>query len=193
MNFNKTFDTDYIYCGNLDLPWDQIETDLKSVATDQTRNMPVVDDESLRGTPLFDIQNKYKQYGYNQYNTKLWKTTTAGEKITFSWEKDICEQLPLDKALATVTRQDPGNVLPWHMDRYFYLKNANPTDTRPVWRFLLFLSDWQIGHMIQVKDSVYYGWKRGDVIVWQPDSYHLSANVGLETKWTCNITGFLTV
>ncbi len=40
------------------------------------------DDETLRGTPLFDIQNKYKEYGYTQHNTKIWKTTTAGEKIT---------------------------------------------------------------------------------------------------------------
>jgi hypothetical protein len=193
MKFTKQFNTDYLYCGRLDLPWQQIDKDLESVATDQSRNLPVVDDETLRGTPLFDIQNKYKEYGYTQHNTKIWKTTTAGEKITFAWEKDICDQLPLDHALPTVTRQDAGQILPWHVDRFFYLKNRFPEDNRPVWRFLLFLSDWQIGHIIQVKDTVYCNWQQGDVIVWQPDSYHLSANVGLSTKWTCNITGFLKV
>ena len=193
MNFTTTFDTDYLYCGRLDLPWSLIDQDLATVVHDQSRNLPVVDDETLKGTPLYDIQNEYKKYGYSQYNTKLWKTTTGGEKINFDWEKDICHQLPLDRALATVTRQDAGQVLPWHMDRYFYLKSRFPTDTRPVWRFLLFLSDWEIGHLIQVKNTVYANWTRGDVIVWQPDSYHLSANAGLATKWTCNITGFLNV
>lgn len=192
MNFYKTFTTDYFYCGQINLPWDQVLKDLESVSADQTRNLPVVDDETLIGTKLFDIQNEYKKYGYSQHNTKIWKTTSGGDKISFLWEKDICEQLPLDHALATVTRQDVGNILPWHKDRYFYLKNRFPEDKRPVWRFLLFLSDWEIGHIIQVKNSIYSNWKQGDVVVWQPDSYHLSANVGLKTKWTCNITGFLT-
>jgi len=191
MNFYTNFETDLLYCGTLNLPWDQIEQDLGSVIHDQARNLPVVDDETLKGTPLYDMQNEYKKYGYSQHNTKLWKTTTGGAKISFDWEKNICEQLPLDCALATVTRQDAGQILPWHMDRYFYLKNQFPKDTRPIWRFLLFLSNWEIGHMIQVKNTVYSNWQRGDVIVWQPNSYHLSANVGLTTKWTCNITGFL--
>lgn len=193
MNFSKTFDADYFYCGNMSLPWDQIKQDLNSISTDQSRNLPVVDDESLQNTPLYDIQNEYKKYGYSQHNTKIWKTTSGGEKISFDWETLICDQLPIDRGLATVTRQDPGQILPWHVDRFFYLKNRFPKDIRPVWRFLLFLSDWEIGHIVQVKNTVYTNWKQGDVIVWQPDSYHLSANVGLSTKWTCNITGFLTI
>lgn len=191
MNFTTNFDSDILYCGRLHLSWCQIDKDLASVVDDQTRNLPVVDDQTLFGTPLYDIQNQYKKYGYSEHNTKIWKTTTNGEKINFVWEKEICRQLPLDHALATVTRQDAGQILPWHVDRYFFLKNKFPEDTRPVWRFLLFLSDWDIGHVIQVKNTVYSNWKRGDVVVWKPDSYHLSANVGLATKWTCNITGFL--
>jgi hypothetical protein len=193
MKFTKHFDTDYLYCGRLDLPWSQIEQDLTLVVNDQTRNLPVVDDQTLLGTPLYELHGEYKKYGYTQHNTKLWKTTSGGDKLDFSWEKQVADQLPLDHAIVTVTRQDVGQTLPWHMDRFFYLKKIYPQDTRAIWRFLLFLSDWQIGHIIQVKNSVYYGWKRGDVVAWQPDSYHLSANVGLATKWTCNITGFLTV
>jgi hypothetical protein len=193
MNLTKDFDTDYHYCGNLTLPWSLIEQDLDSVLHDQTRNLPVVDDPTLVGTPLYDLHGEYKKYGYTQHNTKIWKTTSGGDKITFAWEKQIAAQLPLDQTIVTVTRQDVGQVLPWHMDRFVYLRKMAPQDTRPIWRFLLFLSDWQIGHMIQVKDSIYYGWKRGDVIVWKPGVYHLSANTGLATKWTCNITGFLTL
>src|SRR6056300_1071081 len=106
MNFYKTFTTDYFYCGRINLPWDQVLKDLESMSIDQTRNLPVVDDETLIGTKLFDIQNEYKKYGYSQHNTKIWKTTSGGDKINFLWEKDICDQLPLDHALATVTRQD---------------------------------------------------------------------------------------
>jgi hypothetical protein len=62
---------------------------------------------------------------------------------------------------------------------------------RPIWRFLLFLEDWKMGHVLQVNNSMLHHWHQGDVVVWQPGTMHVSANIGLETKWTCNITGFL--
>jgi hypothetical protein len=196
INFSKTFTTDFIHCGKIDLPWDKVKKDLESVADDQTKLISIVGHNSLINEELYNLQNEYAKYGYTQHNTKLWKTTNGIEpKLTFDWEQDINNQLPLDYTIATVTRQDPGQVLPWHVDRYFFLKNQYPNDPRPIWRFLMFMEDWKIGHIVQVKNSVFTHWKQGDVITWQPgeESLHVTANIGLEKKWTCNITGFLTV
>lgn len=191
MNFNSTFKEDYILYRNIDLPWEQVDADLASIATDQTRVMSIVEKNEYVNDELRKLTSEYLKYGYTAHNTKIWKTTNGESKLTFAWEKDIIDQLPLDRATATLTRQDPGQVLPWHIDRFFFLKKQYPEDPRPIWRFLLFMEDWRMGHILQINDSVLHHWRRGDVVVFHPGTEHLSANVGLETKWTCNITGFL--
>jgi hypothetical protein len=194
MNFSKDFDSDFVLFGNIDLPWDQVAKDLASVATDTTRLHSIVQGNEYQAE-LAKLTSEYTKYGYTEHNTKIWKTTNSDTKLTFDWEQTIIDQLPLDHAVATLTRQDPGQILPWHIDRFFFLKNQYPEDTRPIWRFLMFMEDWKIGHILQVKDSILSHWKQGDVVVWPPgeDGFHVAANIGLETKWTCNITGFLTV
>jgi hypothetical protein len=192
MSFSKDFDSDFVFFGNLQLPWDLVAQDLDQVVNDTTRLNSIVKGTAYQDD-LSQLTSKYVQYGYTEHNTKIWKTTETDPKLTFDWEQDILNQLPLDLGIATVTRQDPGQILPWHEDRFFMLRRLNPDDPRPIWRFLMFLEDWKMGHILQVNNSILTHWKQGDVYVWQPGTPHVSANVGLETKWTCNITGFLTV
>lgn len=192
MSFSSNFDSDFVFFGNIELPWDQVEWDLESVAKDTTRLNPVVKGSDYQDE-LAQITSEYTKYGYTEHNTKIWKTTEKEPKLTFEWEQTILDQLPLDQGIATVTRQDAGQILPWHIDRFFMLRRLNPDDPRPIWRFLLFLRDWKMGHLLQVNDSMLTHWRQGDVYVWKPGTPHVSANVGFETKWTCNITGFLTV
>jgi hypothetical protein len=194
MNFSKTFNSDYIHCGKIDLPWDQVEQDLKSIEKDNYRSQNIASGSNDYGADgLQNILDEYRKYGYTEHNTVIWKTTARIPKLTFGWEQQIIDQLPLDHAIATVTRQDPGQILPWHEDKFFMLRRLNPEDTRPIWRFLLMMEDWKMGHLLQIKDSMLTHWKRGDVYVWHPGAMHVAANVGFEVKWTCNITGFLNV
>ena len=191
IKFDSNHPGDYQHCGRMVLPWDLIMSDLQGVAEEQTKNWSILDNETYKDSAT-SIMNEYKQYGYNPYNTRSWKTTNFDPKITFSWEHQVTKQLPLDHAIVTIHRQDPGQVLPWHFDRFFMLKRLHPQDTREIWRFLVFMEDWKLGHFLQVGDSVLHHWKQGDTVVWRPDTLHLAANVGLEKKWTCNVTGFIT-
>jgi hypothetical protein len=194
MNFCKTFESDFIHCGKIDLPWDQVDQDLKSVEKDTSRSHSIApgsndySDDALQKT-----LDTYRKYGYTEHNTILWKTTAREPKLTFDWEQTIIDQLPLDHAVAALTRQDPGQILPWHEDKFFMLRRLYPEDVRPIWRFLLMMEDWKIGHILQINNSVFSHWKRGDVVVWKPSTMHLAANAGIEVKWTCNITGFLNI
>jgi|APCry1669189440_1035222.scaffolds.fasta_scaffold26482_2 hypothetical protein len=192
MSFSKNFDSDFVFYGQINLPWDQVAQDLETVATDATRTHAIVQGNEYQAE-LAKLTSEYTRYGYTEHNTKIWKTTNSDTKLTFDWENAILEQLPLDHAVATLTRQDPGQILPWHQDRFFFLKNQYPEDPRPIWRFLMFMEDWKMGHVLQVGDTFLHHWHQGDVYVWQPGMHHVSANIGLETKWTCNITGFLTI
>lgn len=192
MNFSKTFTEDIFYCGQMDLPRNLICQQLEQYVSDATRTSSLVsENKGVLDQKLYQKQNKYAEFGYTSYNTKIWKTTNIEQKLDFEWEKIICDQLPLINAVATVTRQDPGQVLPWHQDEFFYHRKFYPDTHLEIWRFLVFLSDWKLGHFIQANDTVYHHWQFGDTIVWQPNTMHVSANVGLDTKWTCNVTGHL--
>ena len=195
MNFSKTFSEDIYYCGQMDLPRQLIDQQLQEYVDEQTRTFSLVRETmgEFCSAELYEKTNKYAEVGYTCHNTKIWKTTSSEQKLDFEWEKDVCDQLPLVNAVATVTRQDPGQVLPWHQDEFFYHKKFFASTDLEIWRFLVFLSDWKPGHFVQANDTVYHHWKFGDTIVWQPKTMHLSANVGLETKWTCNVTGHLTL
>jgi len=192
MIFTNKFTTDIHYCGRMDLDWNTIEKDLLNYVDEQSLNLSAVDHDFLKSVnpELYKKQSQCKDYGYTKHNTCIWKTTNQNPKIEFDWEADINQKLPLSHAICTVTRQDPGQVLPWHQDGFYYQKNAFPNETLPIWRYLVFLTDWKVGHYVQFGDTVYPHWQRGDTIAWHPDTWHVTANAGLETKWTANITGF---
>ncbi len=191
MNFYKEFESSYLHCGKIDLDWSQVQKDLITVEDEQSKNWSIINNDTY--TDANSINNEYVKYGYNQNNTRSWKTTNFDPPITFEWEDTVRKMFPLDNSIVTIHRQDPGQVLPWHWDRFMMLKKLFPNDTRPIWRFQVFLEDWKLGHILQIEDSVVHHWKQGDIIVWKPRTEHLAANVGIEKKWTCQVTGFLTV
>jgi hypothetical protein len=131
-----------------------------------------------------------KDYGYTSDNTRSWKTTCNKPQIHMSWEKGLIAQIPLLDKINTPTLQKPGNVMPWHQDRFYYFKQTH-ADSEFVARFLVFLKDWELGHVLQAGNSIISHWSAGDIITWHPTRMHLSANIGITNKWTNNLTGIL--
>lgn len=144
------------------------------------------------GEQMKEAYSVNKAYGYTPGNTVAWKTTCGNPKLNMSWEQRVMDQLPLIHPVSTPTLQNTGNIIPWHKDRHFYFKQTHPEDQEYVVRFLVFPQNWQTGHLLQVGNSILSHWIAGDVVLWHPDRMHLSVNVGMNDKWTCNITGILT-
>jgi len=179
----------------IDLNWEDVDYDLNLYSDDLLHMHSVVGlDDNFSKTwndDLVNITQEYKKFGYTEHNTKIWKSTNQVQRLVFKWQQRLIDQLPLDNPIVTLTRQDPGQILPWHYDRHFMLKNLYPDDKRMIARILVFMQDWKIGHVLQIHDDLLVKWKKGQAVIWHPDTYHVSANIGLETKWTCNITGFV--
>jgi hypothetical protein len=55
----------------------------------------------------------------------------------------------------------------------------------------VFLEDWKPGHYFEGNDIAKVNWKAGDVVEWQYDAPHLAANLGLEPRYTLQITGWV--
>jgi hypothetical protein len=84
-----------------------------------------------------------------------------------------------------------GTVMPMHSDLYkkyierFQLQGQEQT----VCRALVMLEDWKSGHYLEVMDVPYTSWQAGQVVEWTYDTPHMAANIGLEDRYTLQITG----
>lgn len=90
-------------------------------------------------------------------------------------------------------RMRTGTVMPIHSDLYkryielFDLQGREHT----IKRALLLLEDWKSGHYLEVNGHPYVNWRAGDVIDWLYSTPHMAANLGLEDRYTLQITGHL--
>jgi len=53
------------------------------------------------------------------------------------------------------------------------------------------LEDWKPGHYLEVNGKPYVNWQAGDTVEWAYDTPHMAANIGLEDRYTLQITGHL--
>lgn len=88
-------------------------------------------------------------------------------------------------------RMRTGTVIPNHRDlykRYIELFNLQGQE-HTISRALILLEDWKSGHYLEVVGEAIVGWSAGDVVEWTYDAPHMAANIGLEDRYTLQITG----
>lgn len=90
-------------------------------------------------------------------------------------------------------RMTSGTVMPVHEDRYvkyidlFDLKGRE----QQIRRALVLLEDWRPGHYLEVMGEPFVKWCAGTVVEWTYDTPHMAANIGLQPRYTLQITGHL--
>jgi hypothetical protein len=90
-------------------------------------------------------------------------------------------------------RMHTGTVMPEHQDLYkryievFGLYGQEST----IKRAIVFLEDWKSGHYLELDGVPIVRWSAGDVVEWQYDTPHMAANIGIEPRYTLQITGHL--
>jgi hypothetical protein len=90
-------------------------------------------------------------------------------------------------------RMKTGTVMPVHSDLYkryvqiFDLQGQEHT----IQRALILLEDWRPGHYLEVQGQPIVNWSAGHVAQWTYDAPHMAANIGLEDRYTLQITGHL--
>ena len=150
------------------------------------------------GKPRLEKYNMYKEWGYVTENTSYRQAffDSSDRENTPAWILKIADHIGdkerLSNIVCTITRQNPGNSLPPHVDvyeSYRNIKNIPDEDAENIIRYLVFLEDWKIGHFLQFGDSVCCYWKKGDCITWEYGLRHLSTNAGTEPKFAMQITG----
>ena len=104
---------------------------------------------------------------------------------------DLYESMGWKDVGVAYYRMTTGTVMPVHQDLYkryvevFDLQGQEHT----ICRALILLEDWKPGHYLEVEGTPYVDWHAGDVVEWIYDTPHMAANIGLEDRYTLQITG----
>lgn len=134
----------------------------------------------------------YKVYGgypstYTYENTVFHQLWWGDDKIDY---KELGYLLDMEVVSVSTIRQDPGCVIPIHRDEFYQIRSKFPERTELKVRANIFLQDWKLGHFLQYENVVASNWKQGQGYLWDRNVLHLSANAGMEPKYTLQISGF---
>jgi hypothetical protein len=58
-----------------------------------------------------------------------------------------------------------------------------------VYRAIVFLEDWQSGHYFEIDNIGVVNWCAGDYYLWNGDAPHAASNIGIDPRYTLQITG----
>jgi hypothetical protein len=135
--------------------------------------------------------NKWLEQGYQR--KMLGELCDMRHRLP-SWSKtfiSIYEELGWKDVGLAFYRMKTGAVLPVHQD--LYKKYVSKFDLQgkenSIHRALVLLEDWKSGHYLEIDSSPVVNWRAGDVVEWVYDTPHMAANIGLEDRYTLQITG----
>lgn len=132
----------------------------------------------------FEQQNlRYIKAGYNHDNSMYFRAFEVDNDVHI-----FCRKL-FPRYSVGIMKQPPGQTLPTHEDTFYKFASVHNVDPYECCRVNIFLEDWKSGHYFEINENSILQWKRGDAIIIERDEPHLSGNMGLDTKYTMQITG----
>ena len=165
---------------------------LKSIHLDYDFSNFLLDKHEKEWSVLSYYEDKEKTTlpdTFTEHNTKINQVFWNKDKIDFD---KLGSMLHMRVETVATIRQRPGQVLPWHNDHFYKIIENNPdVDKAKIVRANVFMDDWKTGHVLQIDKEIISNWKKGDGYIWSSGVYHLSGNLGLEDKYTLQISGIL--
>lgn len=80
-------------------------------------------------------------------------------------------------------------IMPEHVDHYRTYMRLNEAKYEDVVRILIMLEDWKPGHYLEIDGVGIVNWIAGDYYVWESNCPHAASNIGIEDRYTLQITG----
>jgi hypothetical protein len=140
--------------------------------------------------PLTDKELIYwKDQGYNHQNfTGMMYDSTNPMPV---WVRAVASEIGLNKCGYVFYKMVTGDIMPMHVDHYRRYCQVFDVEYKDVWRAIVFLEDWQSGHYFEINRHAFCNYKAGDYILWQSDTPHAASNIGVDDRYTLQITGVL--
>jgi hypothetical protein len=111
------------------------------------------------------------------------------KNIMPAWADPFFHMFGGDNVGISFFRMRTGDILPAHRDTYkTYIKFHNIENPASVNRAIIFLEDWKPGHIFEIEGTPITKWVAGDYIKWNYNAEHMAANLGLDFRYTLQIT-----
>lgn len=124
----------------------------------------------------------HDQYSGDIYRCIDWKP---------DWVQIISDQIGLQNCGYTFYRMKQLDIRPQHTDHFKNYSKIYAVPQQDVCRAVVFLQDWRIGHYLDLAGKGYVNWRAGDYVLWQSTVPHSAANIGMDYRYTLQITGTL--
>jgi len=142
---------------------------------------------------LTDIHQKFGGFpkSYCSANTMIHQLWWTPDQVDYA---ELGRQFNMQVITVSSIMQPPGCVIPYHRDTFYQIGQQYPDRKERRVRANMYLEDYRLGHMIQyvendqIRTSV--DWSAGDGFVWDSEILHLSANAGMQNKYTLQVSGF---
>jgi len=125
-----------------------------------------------------------------RYHGLVGMNLASVSNLDLFWNQDPWPEL--HNKVYAIHYMAPGMMQPLHGDLYRYYQHKNNiSDIEDIHRVIVFLLDWQMGHIFHCDGQTFDGWQAGDWVMWTGTTRHLAANFGHLPRYTLQITGIL--
>ena len=158
---------------------------------------------SVNVYPIWD--DSYKNYNFvkqpiSQDEINLWRSQGydhksfsgvmyGGKNVMPNWIHKVSDILDLKNCGHVIYRMDTNDIMPTHSDHYNTYCKVFDVEYNDVYRAIVFLEDWKPGHYFEIDNTGCTNWKAGDYYLWKGDVVHAASNIGIDPRYTLQITG----
>lgn len=139
---------------------------------------------------LHNDPNQLKEWISQGFTHKNFTGSMYGmDKVLPEWTDKFFKIFPNKCVGLCLYKMETGDIMPIHSDTYTKFKSLhNINDSNDIYRAIIFLEDWQSGHIFEIDNTAITNWKSGDYIVWRGNTPHMAANLGVTPRYTAQIT-----
>lgn len=133
-----------------------------------------------------EIKN-WKSQGY--YHNSFTGSMYDNKNPMPDWVYTVSKNFNLFNMTFTIYKMITLEIMPAHTDLFTRYSELYCNDKTKIRRVLVFLEDWQPGHYFEVNKTGVVNWKAGDYCMWESTCEHAASNIGIEPRYTLQITG----
>lgn len=136
---------------------------------------------------------RWRQEGYVQPDSHFAGCMCDMRKTQPTWNNRLIEwaksQFNLNNIGTNYYRMQTGVILPVHGDIYRRYIDLYGCKIESIIRILVMPEDWKSGHYLELAGVAYTNWRAGDYFWWSGSTPHMAANIGIEDRYSIQITG----
>jgi hypothetical protein len=139
--------------------------------------------------PLMDSEiQEWKNKGYD-YVKSFSGSMYDNRNPLPEWVKRFDNIFNLKNMTYNFYKMSQLEIMPEHVDHFQTYMRLFDAKYENVTRILVMLEDWKPGHYLEIDGVGVVNWVAGDYFMWESNVPHAAANIGIEDRYTLQITG----